>query len=130
MKTEIIRAYQLQFWDIFIKQGYYYKVIKKDETGIHYKSNNRHQGAATGTLGAKSQEKVELVIDAENIPNPPPQKIKAYDWETRKFIGAYKNAVIAGAELGVPDSHICDYINRIFKDPNYNLGYHFVRTRK
>lgn len=41
-ETRIIRAYELQFWDVFIKQGYYYKVIKKDEKGIDYKSNNRH----------------------------------------------------------------------------------------
>ena len=131
MRTKIIRAYELQFWDIFIKQGYYYKVIKKDQEGIHYRPNNRHDGSATGTLGLKSQEKVELIIDLDSIPHPPPNKIKVYDWHTRRFIGAYKNAVEAAKGLniaGVTDSHISDYLRKRFKTPNFNLGFHFEKV--
>ena len=132
MKTKIIRAYELQFWDVFIKQGLQYTVIKKDEEKIHYRLNSLLMGGAKSYLGAKSQEKVELILDIDNINHPSPQKIKVYDWYTRKFIGDYKNAVKAAQainEPGVTDSHICDYIAKKFKNPDYNLGYHFERTR-
>ena len=132
MKTKIIRAYELQFWDVFIKQGLQYSVIKKDEEKIYYRVNNPLSGGTKSYLGAKSQEKVELILDIDNINHPSPQKIKVYDWDTRKFIGAYKNAVKAAQfidEPGVTDSHILDYIAKKFKNPDYNLGYHFERTR-
>jgi len=132
MKTKIIRAYELQFWDVFIKQGLQYTVIKKDEEKIYFRSNNDHRGGFTSFMGAKSQERVEIILDIDNINHPSPKKIKVYDWYTRKFIGAYKNAVKAAQfidEPGVTDSHILDYIAKKFKNPDYNLGYHFERTR-
>jgi hypothetical protein len=133
MKTKIIRAYELQFRDVFIKQGYEYIVVKKDDDWIYYK--NRYHSRAKkryGQIGSKSMERVELIVDAELLDNPPPQKIKVYHWKTREFIGSYKNGVEAAKSLDVPgvtDSHISDYINKKFKNPNYNLGFHFEKTR-
>jgi len=132
MRTKIIRAYELQFWDVFIKQGLQYSVIKKDEEKIYYRVNNPLSGGTKSYLGAKSQERVELILDIDDIHHHSPKKIKVYDWNTREFIGVYKNAVKAAQaidEPGVTDSHICDYIAKKFKNPDYNLGYHFERTR-
>lgn len=60
----IIRAYELKRGDIFKKQGYVFLVYHKDEEQIMY--HNYYDGVATvsgsrGTIGAYSQERVELV---------------------------------------------------------------------
>ena len=60
----IIRAYELKRGDIFKKQGYLFLVYHKNEQRIMY--HNYYEGTNTvsgsrGTIGANSQERVELV---------------------------------------------------------------------
>ena len=59
----IIRAYELKRGDIFKKQGYMFLVYNKDDKRIWY--HNYYEGPNTvsgsrGTIGANSQERVEL----------------------------------------------------------------------
>ncbi len=62
--SDIIRAYELKRGDIFKKQGYMFLVYHKDDKRIRY--HNYYEGTNTvsgsrGTIGANSQERVELL---------------------------------------------------------------------
>lgn len=59
----IIRAYELEKGHLFVKQGTLYLVVHKDEIDIIFKScdkDNFNAGGEERTIGARSQERVEL----------------------------------------------------------------------
>lgn len=61
---KIIRAYELKRWDIFIKQGGVYLVIRIINGEIHYTGYNQKEETYVGNkyyIGAKSQERVEWI---------------------------------------------------------------------
>jgi len=60
--SEIIRAYELKKWDLFIKQAVLFIVVKLTDTHILYSVYDREAGSYCGIyreMGRRSQERVE-----------------------------------------------------------------------
>lgn len=121
-----IRAYELNKFDFFVKQGVKFIVVKKTTEKIFYNaaSTDRFIRIPDSFIGANSREFVELV--GKYQPEFRPKKIIA----TRSngdFVGKYDSIKAATEDLGLSQHHIRKYLKGELKHKNlYGFDFEVV----
>jgi len=124
----IKRINQLRIGDVCVKYSNQWFVFSDDGITKVLKRNlpNPRDRTQLLEIGSKSMEKVEYIGVLKNKKNIK-FKIVAFEWGTKNVVNYYSSALNASKDLGVTTKHIFDYINKIYKNPNFNLGYHFEK---
>lgn len=114
---KIIRAYELQIGDCFIKQGSEY-IVKyiRDGKIAYFPSAYQRTFKEAGYIGVKSQERVELVarqiLHKRSDCHKRPTTVYTKDWD---LIGRFDS--IGEAAKAIGKSY--DYVRRKRKDGNF-----------
>ncbi len=118
-----VRAKELEKFDIFMKQGVKYIVIKKTAKQIFYNaaSTDRFIRNPNDFIGANSMEYVEHIGRYE--PQFRPKKIIATR-QNGDFVGKYNSIKDATEDLGLSQHHIRNYLKGVLKKTNL-YGFHF-----
>ena len=123
-----VRAKELKKFDIFVKQGVKFIVVKRTDNQIFYNSasTDRWIKKAEDFIGGNSMEYVELIGKYEPQFRPHTIIVTRLNGD---FVGEYDSIKAANEDLGLSQHHIRKHLKGQLKNPGL-YGFNFEKVIK